>query len=881
MSSEILGSAENVLKGNLGGAWDVKHGYADAYTDLGIARRFGGSAAAYSWRDIGAMNGPVVKVRRDVDGQGTDPEEDFSASQVSSDALEDWVNGKLETTLPADVATASAAYSLRKVRADYNGNAVRIRRRADDVEVNVAFDSEDKVSVSSPISNIQESSSNNDTTATDLNGFLNEQVELINQDFSTDTTGFQQLTGGNNTAERITTDGFSSSTSLQFNFTNSTNTYFTPRTNLKMIDFDGATYTIRFYAKAVSGSADLRIRIGTGDIVLDVDYDDNGGEWKQYTQTFVNDGGQQASDFRGRSLTFFPTSNVATVWLIDNFELIQEDNHSARVHTWYDQTDNNDAIEETAVNQPKIAENGSVFNHINFDGNAFLNVGANLMDATDGTTSMVMSNIDIDIQTFYLSNRGGNNGFNFFNDTGSGEKGKFKYAFVGSGASLTSNAFVSDNSDDKFLVTFTKDSNDREFFGNGAVLADDGASNTYTSAGATNTSIGKQGNSSTASSDKLMRVYEIISYNSDQSDNRFKIESNINNYYGLYNDANAFSANAQVDGTGSTVSNASKDGGTLTLSSASGNNYLYFQLTETVPATSGDIFISFNYESSDDSVNLNNVKLRDDADNAKSGDLVDSSGSAITIQKNGFYSGKLASANLTNTGTRLAFLTNQTTDGYTFTISNLRYSRIARNGFVETWYDQSGNGNNATQGTATNQPAIVENGGLVTVNSKPAIKFDGSDNYLIIDSELKFNSSDSDKANTIFNVASIVSGNRSYMGLGSGTFNWLGVPYLNDYIYRDNGGNIISTSETVPLNQQISFTFVSDESNDIETYQNGTSIDTNDSTFTSHLRIKNIGRSYNGANYNEMSSQEIVFYADDKTSDISDLHNDINNYYGI
>ena len=176
----------------------------------------------------------------------------------------------------------------------------------------------------------------------------------------------------------------------------------------------------------------------------------------------------------------------------------------------------NNAIQETAANQPKIAENGSVFNHINFDGNTFLNIGANLMDATDGTTSMVMSNIDIDVQTFYLSNRGGNNGFNFFNDTG-GEKGKFKYAFVGSGASLTSNAFVSDNSNNKFLVTFTKDSNDREFFGNGAVLADDGASNTYVSAGATNTSIGKQGNSSTASTSKLMRVYEIVSYNTDRN----------------------------------------------------------------------------------------------------------------------------------------------------------------------------------------------------------------------------------------------------------------------------------------------------------------------------------------------------------------------------
>jgi hypothetical protein len=87
MSSELLGSAQNVLKGNLGGAWDITNGYQDAYTDLGIARRFGGAAAAYSLRDIGAMNGRVVKVRRDSD----DTEEDFSANQVASGALETFV----------------------------------------------------------------------------------------------------------------------------------------------------------------------------------------------------------------------------------------------------------------------------------------------------------------------------------------------------------------------------------------------------------------------------------------------------------------------------------------------------------------------------------------------------------------------------------------------------------------------------------------------------------------------------------------------------------------------------------------------------------------------------------------------------------------------
>ena len=91
MSSELLGSAQNVLKGNLGGAWDITNGYQDAYTDLGIARRFGGASAAYSLRDIGAMNGPVVRVRRNNDST----EEDFSANQVQAGVLEDFCDNVL------------------------------------------------------------------------------------------------------------------------------------------------------------------------------------------------------------------------------------------------------------------------------------------------------------------------------------------------------------------------------------------------------------------------------------------------------------------------------------------------------------------------------------------------------------------------------------------------------------------------------------------------------------------------------------------------------------------------------------------------------------------------------------------------------------------
>jgi hypothetical protein len=41
------------------------------------------------------------------------------------------------------------------------------------------------------------------------------------------------------------------------------------------------------------------------------------------------------------------------------------------------------------------------------------------------------------------------------------------------------------------------------------------------------------------------------------------------------------------------------------------------------------------------------------------------------------------------------------------------------NGFVKTWYDQSGNSRDATQATAANQPQIVSSGSVILDNAKP------------------------------------------------------------------------------------------------------------------------------------------------------------------
>jgi hypothetical protein len=74
------------------------------------------------------------------------------------------------------------------------------------------------------------------------------------------------------------------------------------------------------------------------------------------------------------------------------------------------------------------------------------------------------------------------------------------------------------------------------------------------------------------------------------------------------------------------------------------------------------------------------------------------------------------------------------------------------NGFVTTWFDQSGNNLNVTQTTAANQPQIVSSGSVININSKPSLKFDGSNDFL--------------NGGDILDI-----GSNSFMGIGFATIN--------------------------------------------------------------------------------------------------------------
>jgi len=89
------------------------------------------------------------------------------------------------------------------------------------------------------------------------------------------------------------------------------------------------------------------------------------------------------------------------------------------------------------------------------------------------------------------------------------------------------------------------------------------------------------------------------------------------------------------------------------------------------------------------------------------------------------YAGPVVRVRRSSDNTEQDFTATQVTDGTLVAFCG------AGDGFVRTWYDQSGNGRNVEQTTTASQPQIVSNGALLTKNSKPTIDFDGTNDFLL------------------------------------------------------------------------------------------------------------------------------------------------------
>jgi|LakMenE01Jun11ns_1017448.scaffolds.fasta_scaffold9792471_2 hypothetical protein len=218
------------------------------------------------------------------------------------------------------------------------------------------------------------------------------------------------------------------------------------------------------------------------------------------------------------------------------------------------------------------------------------------------------------------------------------------------------------------------------------------------------------------------------------------------------------------------------------------------------------------------------------------------------------------------------------------------------NGFVTTWYDQSGNAKNATQSTAANQPQIVSSGSLINVNSKPAAQFTKANNHNLINTTLVTSSA---MTYSWVGAMTVPTSNWSYafeIGTFGVTGGYLMTPYANasifDYVAGDlinfgNGYNtgsaprFISNGVQTVSNTQTLFNGVLSSTN-AKGYKNNSAITSRvatTSTVPSGTGLK-IGTNF----FNEAfpgTMQEIIFWGSDQNSNISGINSNTNTYYAI
>lgn len=194
------------------------------------------------------------------------------------------------------------------------------------------------------------------------------------------------------------------------------------------------------------------------------------------------------------------------------------------------------------------------------------------------------------------------------------------------------------------------------------------------------------------------------------------------------------------------------------------------------------------------------------------------------------------------------------------------------NGFVVTWYDQSGNSNNVTQSTAADQPKIYDATAErhITENGKPAIDFDGNDDFLNTTSSISASVSDY----TIYFVENRTksvdygldsSSGRLVLGNNQGAYHdtsFKGVG-LTQGAQFSNGYFLLTAGSSISENGTITQSGLSYTQRAIKT---STSI---------YGHNNGSGRKVDG------NLQELIIWTNDQSSNRTAIESDINAFYSI
>jgi hypothetical protein len=195
----------------------------------------------------------------------------------------------------------------------------------------------------------------------------------------------------------------------------------------------------------------------------------------------------------------------------------------------------------------------------------------------------------------------------------------------------------------------------------------------------------------------------------------------------------------------------------------------------------------------------------------------------------------------------------------------------ARNGFVTTWYDQSGNANNATQATATTQAQIVSSGAVITDPNTGKISTTWTaDNYTISNVAVTQN----------MLVSAVI--NRTAT---SNAFYPIGNTAINPRLMSWGGtGNITSQITTTSVTHESLNTTVGayilsglrDGSNIVKAWRNATSLTSGASSGTG---VNFIRFGFGAGTSTTGRMVEMIYWDNDKESSRADIVTNQNTYW--
>jgi hypothetical protein len=201
------------------------------------------------------------------------------------------------------------------------------------------------------------------------------------------------------------------------------------------------------------------------------------------------------------------------------------------------------------------------------------------------------------------------------------------------------------------------------------------------------------------------------------------------------------------------------------------------------------------------------------------------------------------------------------------------------NGFVTTWYDQSGNGRNASQTTAANQPQIVSSGSVILKNSKPSVNFDGINDFFSLSSSIS-TSTNYSLFTASYNESNLTGDTFMSGSTGSAQFvNFLNNPQGAMYIIKTVVSVIIDGNITKDRFNLNTF-FTHNAANSL--YTNGSLANSNTSTPSFSNPITTIGRNNAGSSeYYLNGISEMILYSSNQASNRTNIESNINSYYAI